>query len=135
RPVEPLAGFDVGAAVLTMILIKGLRGDFNVESDGDQDRQQRQNHSRHRLSPSGASSAREITRTSRRWLSRRGRVALALAAAWCAEHARLCGAATIARRCPHVGRKLLLRLRSQPRRVLLVNECLQALKRQNSNFL
>ena len=30
RPVEPLARFDVGAAVLTMILIKHLRIDLNV---------------------------------------------------------------------------------------------------------
>ena len=38
RPVEPLARFDVGTAVLTMILIKDLRGDLNVDGDGDDDR-------------------------------------------------------------------------------------------------
>jgi hypothetical protein len=35
RPVEPLSRFDVGAAVLTMILIKGLRADVNVYRDGE----------------------------------------------------------------------------------------------------
>ena len=37
-----------------MILIKGLRADVNVDSDGERERQQRQHDSRHRFPPQSA---------------------------------------------------------------------------------